>query len=256
MHAMSFRKTLLLCPALLLPFLASTGSAQAIRDTQDSLVTWVDTQKAISATKAEWAAEKQIVSDLISLLQQKKEKLEASIEKLEDSTDATDTLRSELNADREALLAANESLETVLPLLESKIRTLVSKLPDPLVLEIEPLTRRLPEADTKSTLPVSQRLLTVVGILNKVDKFNTGITVTSEIRSIGDQSLEVKTLYLGLAGAYFASESSDYAGLGVPGSDGWSWQVNESIRGDVVDLIKTYEGAREATFVELPIQAL
>ena len=236
-----------------MPFLASTGSAQAIRDTQDSLVTWVDTQKAISATKAEWAAEKQIVSDLISLLQQKKEKLEASIEKLEDSTDATDTLRSELNADREALLAANESLETVLPLLESKIRTLVSKLPDPLVLEIEPLTRRLPEADTKSTLPVSQRLLTVVGILNKVDKFNTGITVTSEIRSIGDQSLEVDA-YLGLAGAYFASESSDYAGLGVPGGDGWA--AGRSIRGDVVDLIKTYEGAREATFVELPIQAL
>lgn len=253
---MSHHKRRLITSLFSIAFTFHTIHAETIRDTQDSLVAWVDTEKAIAATKAEWSAEKEIVADLITLLEEKKAKLEGEIEKLEDSSDATDSLRTELNADREKLLASNKALESVIPELEEKVRALMTKLPEPLIQEIDPLVRRLPEAGKESRLPVSQRLLTVVGILNKVDKFNTGITVTSEIRNIGDQSIEVKTIYLGLGGAFFASETSGYAGKGLPGAEGWSWEVDESISKEVVDLIQTYEGAREATFVKLPVQAL
>ena len=94
-----------------------------------------------------------------------------------------------------------------------------------------------------------------ISILNKVDKFNSGITVTSEIRSIGDKSLEVKTMYYGLAGAYFTSESAGYAGVGIPGKDGWSWSEKPELSKEIINLIETYEGTREATFVELPVFA-
>jgi hypothetical protein len=228
----------------------------SIRDTQDELITWVDTQKAIAETKADWSSEKEIVLDLISLLKQEKDKLTDSIEKLDESSDATDKLRTELNADKEKLLASNEALEAVVPNLEAKTRELLTKLPDPLLQEIDPLVLRLPEADKPSRLPISQRLLTVVGILNKIDKFNTGITITSEIRSIGENSVEVKTLYYGLAGAYFASETADYAGIGSPAAGGWTWTENAEISTDIVNLIKTYEGAREASFVSLPVKTL
>ena len=244
--------------SLILCLLASISPIQAatIRDTQDELITWVDTKKAIAETSSEWATEKEIVLDLISLLESQKEKLSAQIESLDDGADATDKLRTELNADREKLLASNKALEAVVPNLESKTRDLIKKLPDPLVEEIAPLVRRLPDPDKQSRLSISQRLLTVVGILNKIDKFNTGITITSEIRNIGENSVEVKTLYYGLAGAYFASESSGYSGTGKPGSDGWIWTENAEISKEVVDLIQTYEGAREATFVTLPVTTL
>ena len=104
-------------------------------------------------------------------------------------------------------------------------------------------------------MSTSQRLLTVVGTLNKIDKFNTGITVTSEIRTIGDKSLEVKTLYYGLAGAYFASESAGYAGIGTPGEAGREWVERPEYKKQITNLIDAYEGAREATFVELPVVA-
>jgi len=244
--------------SITLCLLIIVGLAQAatIRDTQDELIAWVDTQKAIAETKSEWTTEKEIVEDLISLLELQKEKLTAQIENLDESSNATDKLRSELNADREKLLASNKALEAVVPDLEAKTRDLIKKLPDPLVEEAGPLIRRLPDADEDSRLPISQRLLTVVGILNKVDKFNTAITITSEIRSIGENSVEVKTLYYGLAGAYFASESAGYAGTGTPGTDGWEWTENSEISDQVVNLIKTYEGAREATFVKLPVTTL
>ncbi|MEC7609335.1 MAG: DUF3450 family protein, partial [Verrucomicrobiota bacterium] len=175
--------------------------------------------------------------------------------KLEANTDSTDTLRTKLNADKEALLTSTKALELVVPDLEDQIRSLIVKLPAPLLEEIQPLLLRLPEPEVDTRMSISQRLLTVVGTLNKIDKFNTGITLTSEIRTIGDKSLEVKTLYYGLAGAYFASESAGYAGIGTPGEAGWEWVERPEFKKQIINLIDTYEGAREATFVELPVVA-
>ena len=226
-----------------------------IRDTQEELITWVDTKKVTAEAKATWESEKVIVADLISLLEQEKEKLTARIAKLEANTDSTDTLRTKLNADKEALLTSTKALEFVVPDLEDQIRNLIVKLPAPLLEEIQPLLLRLPEPKEDTRMSISQRLLTVVGTLNKIDKFNTGITLTSEIRSIGDKSLEVKTLYYGLAGAYFASESAGYAGIGTPGEAGWEWVERPEYKKQIINLIDTYEGTREATFVELPVVA-
>lgn len=233
---------------------AAPTQGQTIRDTQDKLISWVDTRKAIAATEAEWMAEKEIVADMITLLKSEKAKLESGIEELEDTSDATDARRAELNATREKLLKTTNELSEIVPELETKVSALIEKLPAPLVSELSQLITRLPDPDSETRLALSQRLLTVVGILNKVDKFNTAITVTTEIRSIGEENVEVKTLYFGLAGAYFASASGDYAGYGSAGENGWKWTEDAAIAKNVVDLIKTYEGNREATFVQLPIQ--
>lgn len=241
--------------ALASVLLAAPAQSQTVRDTQDKLIAWVDTRKAIAATEAEWLTEKEIVVDLITLLESEKEKLEAGIEELEDSSDATDARRAELNESREKLLETTTTLGEVVPKLESEVRTLIEKLPDPLVSELSQLITRLPDPDAESRLALSQRLLTVVGILNRIDKFNTAITVTTDIRSLGERNVEVKTLYFGLAGAYFASANGDYAGYGTAGDAGWDWTEDAAIAGNVVNLIKTYEGNREATFVQLPVQA-
>ena len=240
-------------PSLATITTVSSSLATSIRDTQQELTTWVETKKVTAETKATWESEKIIVADLISLLEQEKEKLTSRIEMLEENTDSTDKLRTKLNADKEALLISTKALESVVPGLEDQIRSLIIKLPTPLLEEIQPLLLRLPEPEKDTRMSISQRLLTVVGTLNKIDKFNTGITLTSEIRSIGDKSLEVKTLYYGLAGAYFASESAGYAGIGTPGDAGWNWKENPEYKKQIINLIDTYEGAREATFVELPV---
>ncbi|MEM8866932.1 MAG: DUF3450 family protein [Verrucomicrobiota bacterium] len=251
-----FTRYTALCTGLL-AFSTSPISLQAnIRDTQDELVAWVETEKAIAETKGAWAAEKEVVADLIALLETEKEKLTTSIEALEDTSDATDTKRSELNADKERLVASTETLEAAVPELEALAREFVERLPSPLVEELAPLIRRLPESGAKVTLPVSQRLLTVVGILNKIDKFNSSISVVSEIKATGESSVEVTTLYIGLAGAFFADASGNYAGTGKPGTDGWVWEEDATIAKDVVALIESYQGASEAKFVELPLSAL
>ena len=235
--------------------LATISNGATIRETQGDLIAWVDTQKAIFETEAEWASEKIIVEDLINLLQTEKENLTIKIEKLETTANATDNLRTKLNADKESLLASTKKLKSVIPNLENQVKDLLGKLPNALVEEINPLVLRLPEDSVSTRISLSERLLTVVGILNKIDKFNTGITLTSEIRSIGDKSLEVKTLYYGLAGAYFASESAGYSGVGTPGTEGWLWSEQPELSKKIINLIEVYEGTKEATFVELPVFA-
>ena len=75
-----------------------------IRDTQEELITWVETKKVTAEAKSIWESEKVIVADLISLLEQEKEKLSARIAKLEANTDCNETLRNKLNDDKEDLL--------------------------------------------------------------------------------------------------------------------------------------------------------
>ena len=82
---------------------------------------------------------------------------------LEENTDSTDKLRTKLNADKEALLISTKALESVVPGLEDQIRSLIIKLPTPLLEEIQPLLLRLPEPEKDTRMSISQRLLTVVG---------------------------------------------------------------------------------------------
>jgi hypothetical protein len=248
---MLFKKRILLLSALIFPF---SIHGQEIRDTQDELVSWIETKKAIAEVQAEWRSQEAIILDLIQLMELEKEEILASIEMLKEGSSEAEKVRTELNSERQKLIAATESLQTVVPNLEAKTREIVERLPEPLIAELAPLVRRLPKAGESSKLGVSQRLLTVVGILNKIDKFNGGISISSDIRQVGDTTSEVRTIYFGLAGAFFTNESGDYAGVGLPSASGWEWTAKPELGEKISQLVGVYEGAREATFVTLPIE--
>ncbi|MGF1531913.1 MAG: DUF3450 family protein [Puniceicoccaceae bacterium] len=252
---MSWKNTSLTISCLIFSLSASETVASVVRETQDTFSQLIDVRKVISQTRADWLEEKEVVNDMVSLLRDEKRRLEQRVEALEEDSTETDALRSSLNAEREELLAVNRTLSEVLPELESSVRSLLPLLPDPLIADLSSLLQRLPTSE-ESKLPLSQRLLTVVGILNRIDKFNSEISVISEIRQVETKSLEVKTIYFGLAAAYFASPASDYAGLGQPGEDGWQWSTEKSLSKPIQDLIRTYEGTREAVFTQLPISIL
>ena len=157
-HGKSSRRAMLFKQPFLASFFVIAAGTNlcvaSISDTQDDLIAWVETQKTISETKAEWASEKVIVGDLIELLKVEKEKYETSIEALDDTSDATDAKRSELNEARDRLLAANEALESVIPGLEDQVRELITKLPTPLVEELDQLIRRMPESGAETRMQV------------------------------------------------------------------------------------------------------
>ena len=137
--------------------------------------------------------------------------------------------------------------------LEVQMKRVVKTLPSPLVEKIKPLIRRLPKDSANTKLSLGERVQNIVGILSQADKFNATITQTSESRELNSGKIvEVRTLYWGLAMAYYVDASGAYAGIGHPGEDGWEWPQIEGAGPHIKQLFAVYEGSEEIQFVAVP----
>jgi hypothetical protein len=88
-----------------------------------------------------------------------------------------------------------------------------------------------------------------------VDKFNGVLTVTPELRKRPDgREVQVRTLYLGLAQAWFVSLDTAFAGRGVPGGSGWEWTVASEFAPAVKLAIDIQQNAGIAQYVRLPVK--
>ena len=95
----------------------------------------------------------------------------------------------------------------------------------------------------------------VVGILTAIRQFDRTITVTDELRVLNDGAQgEVRSIYIGLGAAYYYTPSGKDAGIGYPGSQGWTWESQPSLRSEIEEVIAIAEqSTSEARFVALPV---
>jgi hypothetical protein len=194
--------------------------------------------------------------------------LEASAEmfekELQDLAGRLDELgegNAEVKRERQALEAENKELEGLMEAarlkaveLERRLPTLINRLPGVLIERLKPLTERLPENPEHTRMKATERLQTLVGVLNEIDKFASSLSVESEIRKTAEgKEVEVQTLYVGLAQAYFVGESGQFAGVGTPGESGWVWSRQEGLAGPVQRAIAVYRNQQPPAFVALPV---
>lgn len=239
----------LLTGAATLPLAAQ----DSIKDTRNVLDKWVETRQIISEEQANWKVEKSILGDTVKLLSSEVERLDAALADLESSATAADEERTTLAAEKEKLTAASSVVEANIGELETQLKRVIKSLPAPLIDKIKPLIRRLPDDPAKTDLSLGERVQNIVGILSQADKFNTTITQTSESRDIGGgKTVEVRTLYWGLAMAYYVDASEQYAGIGIPGPDGWEWPRVDDAGDEIKELIDVYEGSEDINFVIVP----
>jgi hypothetical protein len=233
----------------------SLSAVDAIRDTRSTLEQWVETRQIISEEQSDWRLEQSILKDTETLLSQELERLEQALKDLEASATAADEDRTRLAAEKEALVSASSVVESEIAGLETQLHAIVKILPTPLVDKIKPLIRRLPDDPGNTKLTLGERVQNIVGILSQADKFNTTITQTSESREIGDgRVVEVRTLYWGLGMAYYVDASGEYAGIGIPTTEGWEWPQVDGAGAQIKRLLDVYEGSEEIQFVEVPAQ--
>ncbi|HBO57380.1 MAG TPA: hypothetical protein DD622_02965 [Opitutae bacterium] len=224
-----------------------------LQDTRDVLDQWVETKQIISEERADWRLEQSILKDSQSLLDNELARLTQALADLEASATAADEDRTQLAAEKDLLKAASSVVEANIGGLETKMKALVTSLPQPLVDKIKPLMRRLPDDPNNTKLSLGERVQNIVGILSQADKFNTTITLSNESREIADGKIvQVTTLYWGLAMAYFVDKSGEYAGIGTPDASGWAWQELPEAGSQIKQLLDIYEGTQEIKFVSVP----
>lgn len=231
----------------------SLPAVDAIHDTRQVLDQWVETRRITCKEKSDWRLEQSVLKDTQSLLKDALQRVDESVHALETSATAADEARTLLAAEKEALRAASAVVEARIGALEIQIKQILTMFPEPLINTIQPLIRRLPEdpADTERSL--GERVHNIVGILSQADTFNATITMTSESRALeAGKVVEVRTLYWGLAMAYYVDAGGMYAGIGFPGENGWEWLEMDGAGPAIQNLLKVYEGSPDIQFVDLP----
>jgi len=242
---------------LLFSVLAGLLQAQpgALESARATVKEWAATEKAVSREAAEWAGRETLLKDLIAVEAERIERLEKELAKSQTGLSQADEERSELLDRQDALVARAGAIGDFLAKVEAELQTLRDRLPEPLAEDLATMYRRLPKNPENTTLSLGERMRTVITLLGRVRQFDGKLTVTESIRALpsGNGEASVRTLYLGLAQAYYLAP--DDAGIGRPGPEGWMWESRPEFEEAIRDAIRLAEGgAREPKFIGLPVR--
>lgn len=207
----------------------------------------VNTRSQASQERAEWASKKEEMSALLDLHSRELALLNEELEKAGQSAGGHEETKKaaaeELAALRTARRAASETVARNAP----RMLELARRFPTPLADECENDISALKKWKTGDE--PREGLQPLLSILGKAEQFNRRITRGTEV--VEDH--EVDVLYLGLARAFYANKNGR-AGVGEPGTDGWSWQARPDIGGEVLKAFDTLDKKRPPGWVKLPVK--
>jgi hypothetical protein len=229
-------------------------SARTLEETRLTMGKWIEIQQIIAKERKEWQQGREILLGRLELLRQEVATLEQKIQEAQSAVLEAEEKRAALEVENQELVAADAQLVASVGGLEGEVRRLYPTLPEPVRTKLEPLRQRMPEEGAATRASAAERFQNVLGILNEVNKANNEITVSYEVRTLGDgKPAEVKAFYVGLAQAYYVSAGGE-AGIGRPGTDGWTWTPSPAVAGDVLMAMEILQGKQSPAFVPLPVK--
>lgn len=225
--------------------------------TRTALEKWVEARRTIARTGRDWAEDRTRLQDGIALLERDVAALREKIAEASGSTAAADARKAELAAEVERLQAAGQAFAQAIEPLEQRTLALVRRLPVPLRERVQPLVQRIPvDAAQRAGLDaskLSQRFLSVLGVLQEIDKWNREVTLTSEVRELGDGSTaEVTVVYVGLGHGYYVDARGVAAGVGAATDQGFVWTPRNDAAAAIRAAIAMVKNEVPAAFVRLP----
>ncbi len=225
----------------------------SLEESRLTLSKWIETQQIISKERNDWQQGKEILQGRIDLVGKEVGLLKERIAQSEAAVAESNKKRDELSVERDQLVAVTGQLSTAVRAMEVQVRKLAKRMPEPFAVKLVPLLQRIPAEGADSRVSTAERFQNVLGILNELNKINSEITVTYEIRTLANgSSSEVQVVYVGLAQAYYLSPTGE-AGIGHPTEDGWKWEPAPAASAAIFDALEIIQGKRTPSFVPLPI---
>ena len=240
-------------PAIILPviFLCHTAMAEdaAVIELRETISKIVDTQTLESKERADWKARKAEMQNLLELHQKELTLLDEELGKAGTSApghaNSSDSIKSQIEALKVSRRATVEAVARNVP----RTIALAKLFPTPLKKEAEPELAAL--NSWKPSDEPREALQSIIALLTKANQFNRRFTRTTEVRD----NREVQVLYLGLARAFY-TDTQGNAGIGQPGTDGWTWKSRPEIHSQLTAALDTLEKKQAPAMVELPLQII
>ncbi len=236
------------------PTLAPVFAQQAEVDRLNGLTDrWIELELERAEAWNAWKAQKQIFEIHLAALEDQKKALEAEITEVVNQNDnreaEVESLDAAIAEQREFL----QSLESALPGLESDTIGAVGVFPPPLREELAGQIDGVRRAIDGETTALSRRIQWLLTIVTTAERFNNTLTLSSEIRDIGDRQAQIQVLYWGLASGFAVQEQLGKAWILSPAREGWEWaEADEHVR-EIADLIRIFEKRKEPGIIMLPV---
>ena len=234
---------------------AAAQTRERIELTRDALEKWVEARRTIGVERRDWALGKDLLDSRIDVLDRELKTLADRTKEVDATLTEADRKRDTLAQEAGTLKDASAQLAAMAAQLETKVKALVKRFPTPLAEKLKPLTQRLPEDSTSTTLSLAVRFQNVVGIINEANRFNREITQSSEIRKLADgSSVEVTAVYLGLAQGYYVGAGGRIAGIGRGAPEGWTWTESNDNGPAIERIVAILRNQKPAAFVPIPVK--
>ncbi|MCX8109191.1 MAG: DUF3450 domain-containing protein [Verrucomicrobiae bacterium] len=216
---------------------------------------WVQTRKVIARTRAEWNSDKALMEQQIALLERELAQLREQIKNVDTNIAGVAAEEQALTLKRDTYKEALETVKARLALLEKRILSLEHVFPPVLRTTVQPLLHRIPTDTSKGQVQLIPRVLTLITLVNELDKFNSTVTIAEEVRTTTQgEKIAVDVIYAGFGQAWFSNKSGDYAGFGVPSEHGWEWTVQNELAPVIQKAIRIYRNELPAELVSLPVK--
>jgi hypothetical protein len=231
----------------------ASKAAPTLDETRLTLSKWIETQQIISKERNDWQQGKEILQGRIELVGKEVGILKDRIKQSEAAVEESNKKRDELVAENDALKVSGAQLGEAVTLMEGQLRKLMKQMPEPVATKLAPLMQRMPTDPSNTRVTVAERFQNVLAVLSELNKANSELSISYEIRKFADGSSgEVQVIYLGLAQAYYISPRGD-AGIGRPGEDGWTWTPAPDAAQAILSTLEIIQGKESPAFVPLPI---
>ena len=228
---------------------------ERIEHSRDLLNQRDETHRKIAEVRQQWTWNRQLLQDRIEVVTDEVARFKKASEEAQASIEGFEKEKKELEAEQEKLVEVGKAFEERLLVLEARTRSLLTKLPKEVLTRVDQYAQQIPAEGKETELSIAIRYGNVIALLNAVNRFNREITLTSDLRKIGEgATARVDVLYLGLGQAYYVTADATAAGIGTMSPDGWVWlPANDSAK-DIAKAIKIYRCEENAEFVPLPIR--
>ncbi len=214
---------------------------------QEKVRQWVEIQKLRSKEKTDWEEQKRNMEALNEIrskeIQQMDVLIKAAGQRLTDATHQ----KKELLDEKERLNTQRNVIEQRVIALEKSLRDQLNLFPDPLLSKIKEEVERIRDLNPESSL--QDRLRDAVAVLSAASDFAYSMTVSNELRDVGEKSVEVEVMYLGFSGAWYVSKNGKISGWGKAYPNGWKWTEDKKVAQPLIEALEMYRKERAPDYV-------